>query len=634
MKFQFKHTAIVAAGLLTFASHAQTVSQFYSVGDSLSDPGVYAPTTQLGVPGSGRFTTNPGLVWTQYLGQYLGLPSNAAVVNQFGAASRTPNGGTNYAQGGSRVSQNPGVGVTSGAWFTADPVSTQVDRLLLSTGGRIDSKALVSVWAGANDIFTQYGAVGVGLPVATAITNVNTAAADLTSQILRLKAAGAQFIIVNSLPDIGRTPFGASQGVAGQALLSSMSSSFNQQLLASTASTNVLVIDTNRLLTDITARPAAYGFTSATALTLPVCSGSSLTCVNPAGAGTSVFADGVHPTSATHQIFAQVTLSALRAPYQIASIASTSMNAARQHAQAQESQLSGEALLQASDADGNAVARQRGDIQMYTGLQTSSLDVSTNGLQLGNNSKSTSALVGGDYMVKQDWLVGLTLSHAKSDVNFSQNSGGYKSALTAASAYSTLALTPQWFVNAAIGYGSFNFDSVTRDSYLGVANLLDRAQGSSSGSYTSLRAGGGYLLRSGAFTGGPTFDITQQNLRVNAYTENASVTSLAFGNVNYNTMRASLGFNGNYKLNQVQLFGRVSLAQDLKSDPLTVSVGSSSTNSVAVQTDRPDRRLVSATMGVKGQLNKTLQWSVFGNQSSSQSATKGWALGAGLKLAF
>ena len=59
-------------------------------GDSLSDAGSFAPALP---PGAGRFTTNPGPVWTELLGARLGFRITPA--NQ---------GGNNFAEGGARVS--------------------------------------------------------------------------------------------------------------------------------------------------------------------------------------------------------------------------------------------------------------------------------------------------------------------------------------------------------------------------------------------------------------------------------------------------------------------------------------------------------------------------------------------------
>src|ERR1700722_4759690 len=57
--------------------------QVVSFGDSLSDVGTYAPVAAANF-GGGRFTTNPGQIWTQNVAQYYGGTLTAANTGGFG----------------------------------------------------------------------------------------------------------------------------------------------------------------------------------------------------------------------------------------------------------------------------------------------------------------------------------------------------------------------------------------------------------------------------------------------------------------------------------------------------------------------------------------------------------------------
>ena len=57
--------------------------QVVSFGDSLSDVGTYAPVIQSSF-GGGRFTTNPGEVWTQKVAEYYGDTLKPAYLGGFG----------------------------------------------------------------------------------------------------------------------------------------------------------------------------------------------------------------------------------------------------------------------------------------------------------------------------------------------------------------------------------------------------------------------------------------------------------------------------------------------------------------------------------------------------------------------
>ena len=67
-------------------------------------------------------------------------------------------GGTDYAEGGSRVTQVPGIGYPQ---VPATPVSQQIDAYL-GPSGRADPNALYTVWPGPT-IFTQAGLAGAGV---------------------------------------------------------------------------------------------------------------------------------------------------------------------------------------------------------------------------------------------------------------------------------------------------------------------------------------------------------------------------------------------------------------------------------------------------------------------------------------
>jgi outer membrane lipase/esterase len=89
--------------------------------------------------------------------------------------------------------------------------------------------ALYSVWAGANDLFVQLGLAQIGAITPTQLqTNLATAAVQLVQQVGILNAAGARYIMVFNLPDVGSTPFGRGSGQG--ASITALSSFFNSTL--------------------------------------------------------------------------------------------------------------------------------------------------------------------------------------------------------------------------------------------------------------------------------------------------------------------------------------------------------------------------------------------------------------------
>ena len=112
-------------------------------GDSLTDSGYFRPVIvrTIGPSGAilGRFTTNPGLVWSERVADRYGTRADANGNGQTG---------DNYAAGGARVGVD-----TVGGLGPIPSLVTQANRYLAANGGRADPNALYTVWGGANDLF-------------------------------------------------------------------------------------------------------------------------------------------------------------------------------------------------------------------------------------------------------------------------------------------------------------------------------------------------------------------------------------------------------------------------------------------------------------------------------------------------
>lgn len=174
-------------------------SSVVSFGDSLSDPGAYkvGPIAALG---GGLFTVNgitgavgsdptPSYTWAQLVAAaVVGTPSCAARTGGFGVSVTTVAGCTNYAQGGSRITNPEGTGYDGANGAMTEPVVTQVTNYLNSTGnGRFTGTELVTVQGGANELFAQAGILATD---ATAV-GAQAGAATFVSSLAGLLAADA-----------------------------------------------------------------------------------------------------------------------------------------------------------------------------------------------------------------------------------------------------------------------------------------------------------------------------------------------------------------------------------------------------------------------------------------------------------
>jgi phospholipase/lecithinase/hemolysin len=305
-------------------------------GDSLSDVGTYGVGV-VAAAGGGKFTTNPGPIWSEMVGALLGSP--VTPFRQGLAGSSEVLGGTGFAMGGARVAQQPGIGCdpdpTTGScktWMTI-PVAQQIGDYLGANSDRFDPDQLVFLLAGANDILYQLGVfqanVQAGEPVdpaqAAALGAVQEAASDLVTQVQRIKTKGGSRVVVLNVPDLSDTPFGNAADTAPvRPLVAAMVQYFNQTLAAGLQGTGATLLDLAAREKDVVSNPKKYHVKDTTT---PACDAekiaeltgglvtdgislfcSSQTLVKADAPLKHLFADSLHPSTVGHAVVASFVL--------------------------------------------------------------------------------------------------------------------------------------------------------------------------------------------------------------------------------------------------------------------------------------------------------------------------------------
>jgi phospholipase/lecithinase/hemolysin len=282
--------------------------QVVAFGDSLSDVGTYAPVAS--AVNGGRFTTNPGQVWSQDVANYYGDTLTAAYTIDLTHELKAHDG-LGYAQGGSTVATP-----ADQAQFLTDvigdiemPVNQQVSSYL-SAHGSFNAGQLVLVWAGSNDVLRA------GTPPA-ADTTVDAAATTLAQLVAQIVQNGATHVVVVNVPNIGLSPDGlkATDGGANFTQLSQrFNATLNSALQANGVQNKVIMVDayawTTQIITNFAANGFAVGNTGQACDPAKTPKDTSLLC-SPATYVTSnadqtyIFADELHPTTRMHALFAQ-----------------------------------------------------------------------------------------------------------------------------------------------------------------------------------------------------------------------------------------------------------------------------------------------------------------------------------------
>lgn len=342
-----------------------------SFGDSMSDVGAYAPATSLTGNGAapyfgGKFTTNSatGTVWVENIAASLGLPLTPGEVGFAGQSVKCPAAAlsaalagscTGYGQGGSRVTDPNGIGHSGGALTV--PVVTQIANHLARFNS-FKSSDLILVYAGSNDVFTQFGVfvakatqiqtdAALGKITADAANaalfeaqtaaqaGMKQAALELSGYVkAQILAKGGKYVAVLGLSDIADTPFGSTLPPSVKPVLTDLSRIFNLWLRDSLTDQPVQIIDTFALFKDRSTNAAKYGIVNTTGMACSaakisaitggkVTDGSSLFCNATAGApyngiaagadvNTWFFADSVHPTTGGHKVISDAIIAQLK----------------------------------------------------------------------------------------------------------------------------------------------------------------------------------------------------------------------------------------------------------------------------------------------------------------------------------
>ena len=527
----------------TFTSFSNTV--FF--GDSLTDSGFYQPVlvAQYG-PDAGvaaRFTTNPGLVWAEFLADYYG--SNAAPAWQLTPGGIAAGSGNDYAAGGATVGEGAGFPPTPPTQF-APSITTQVGAYLAGTGGAADPDALYTVWGGANDLFFYLNGL-------TTQAQFFGAAGQEVQLVGALQGAGARYVLVPTMPDVGQTPFGLSQGPAGSAAITQLVSAYNTAVFGGLAQQGLRVIplDTFHLLNEVIADPTAYGFVNVTA---PACgTAASLGCtaanfVAPGAASGYLFADGVHPTTGAHQLLAQYAVSVLEAPNQIAVLPHTEAVVGRARAERVAAQLAvkpaGDGMRWWGGVDGNA--QRYGDGDLYDGngaTATFGLDWSAGALRYGGFA--------GFGRQGYDW--GMRRG------DFSQRDatlGGYLG----------------WngdhgWVNGQLSYNHLSFDT-DRDIVLGQG--VRTQHGSTNGRNLSAGVSGGWTFDQGDWHNGPFASLLYQRIDIDGFAEDTPTqsTSLAYPDQRFRSLVGSVGWQVSYTpAGRIQPYARLGWDREFRRMP-------------------------------------------------------------------
>ncbi len=603
------------------AARAATPSPFKGetvFGDSLSDGGdlsIYA-----GLPSIMRFTTNPGLTTVEDVAAFYGL-----------ALTPSLEGGTNFAYGGA--------GVNSNAPFTPAGVPTVTQQVAgyLAANRQLSASELYTVFGGANDIFyhetaaaaatfiashsagdtaTQLavltalvdGAEGVSNPEsqATATAAIQAAAAQELTLIGSLQKAGAHYVVVFNLPDIGRTPSAVTDDalVPGtKAALTAASSAFNTVLNAGlkTASVGIIPVNTFALLNEVLANPTAYGYVNSTDAACTTT--SSLNCTRatlktPTAYANYVFADGVHPTTYTHSLFAQVVENEIIAPQQISLLAEEPLATLEA-----ERNVIGQQLLsdQLGPSMGIRLFATGGYVRQHIGAEAYTSAV---------HDDDGLITVGVDDRLTPEVTLGGELSGGTSSEKTDGQLHKFQTDAILGSIFAQYVRGPA-YVSGAAGYGDLHVHDIQRLFKIGPVTRTEN--GGVDGETSSVNAIAGYWLGASTLRAGPFVTGAYERVHLDQYNEDGGDSgAMSFGPQTRESLigEAGLRIQGMFALNTMQLrpYAEVGYAYDADARTRDVVAGLTTMNGqFAIPGFSPDRQWGEVQAGLNAAI--TTHWS-------------------------
>jgi len=538
-------------------------SNLYVFGDSLSDCG------QLFLSGKAFRATNwtdpsdPSSsladVWSQYFSRSMGfgeLQPSTPVSRDFL--------GTDYAVVANRTGQVLD-SITQPNGSSVFGLKTRDGYLIENP--HADGHALYVVWGGGNDLRDGRDKLAGGTSQDIVVNDIQAAAENLVAGVRALSAAGARYILVPNMVNIGDVPESAYYGREAEGQV--ISREFNDQLLSGVNSSgaNVILADVYTFFEEVVDNAASFGYSTENHNAVAYFNGIFYITGIPAaegvnGAGSTspdpskyVFFDGIHPTTKTHRMIAQYFESLLMAPEVISTLGEVPLSMSRQHHRQ---------LINYLQTDSDFFQPRKFVAFFQGGYGDGDVDNShgTPGMSHSQYNFST----GGAYGFSSNCYGGIAFGAGFADMDFNDShgdadlKGGFISLFTGYR-------KPAFYFNGMATVGKLAYDKVNRRVPLG--SVIRTHTGDTDADYWGINlSAGAYLFKWEKVTLGPEFEARYQEVRVDGYRETGNLsTAMTFGDQARYDLSGSLGIGINLFLGPMRLHGNIAFEKADQKDP-------------------------------------------------------------------
>jgi uncharacterized protein YhjY with autotransporter beta-barrel domain len=249
------------------------------------------------------------------------------------------------------------------------------------------------------------------------------------------------------------------------------------------------------------------------------------------------------------------------------------------------------------------------------------------------DDNTESVVLGTDYRINKNFLVGLTAGYAHTDVTLDTNGSSATVDSYSPGLYASYA-DHGWYANLS---GQYLHNAYTQDRT--ISFLGQTAHSAPEGNQGVANLDGGYEFHRGAFTFGPIAGLQYTHLTVDGFTESGSAADLTVASNDSDSLRSRLGGTLRYAFNHQGMVVTPHLDATWQHEFLDQSRGITSQfgfggGSFDVRTPHPSRDSALVDVGVTADLNRTV--SVFTDYiaQAGQDNYFGQSIQAGVKIGF
>ena len=580
-------------------------------GDSLSDSGQYIDLSGAGGD-STRFTNRTGPTYKEFKGEayapvapmLLGAKLGIAPSDLAPSTSMTGDtDGNNWAVGGYRTDQifksitKVSKVTVPRDWFGAGSTLRSRRGYLVENGFKAEPKALYFISGGGNDFLDER----VRNPAEAA-----KAAQNLADSAFALQQAGARYIMVWLLPDLGLTP--AIYGTPAQAGSSYLSAVFNTELAHQLSQIDAEVIPLNvpLLFREAVSNPARFGLATGHNLVGTCFSGDECTenlqygINSPAPDPTRLlFNDSVHPTEAGQRLIAYYAYSLLAAPWEVTLLPVMAQGTLNAHQDQLRNQWGSDNLQWQTPGQWRAFVSGGGQ----------RLNIDEQNTSVSADGRGYNVNIGTSYRPDEHWRLGVAAGFYRQRLETGTNKSDYKLNSYLGSAFAQYQHN-HWWGDAALTLGRLDYDDLNRKFALGVSEGMEKGQADGHLRALSIRLGYDIAQASASWHLSPFISADYSRVEVNRYEEKGRrSTALNYEEQTLVSSRLGAGLLASYQFTaQTRVFGEAVHEHESQdaTQRLNIALNSLPSNSFRLDGYTPQSNLDRISLGASHRLTADL----------------------------